>query len=92
MRVVVRYLAQVQQAAGTASEELEAIPGCTGADLLRQLSARHGDDLRALILDAAGNVQPTVLLFLDDEHVRAEQTLPLKEGAVLTVLTPMAGG
>jgi len=42
-------------------------------------------------LDACGGVQPAILLFVGDEQVGPE-TVPLRDGDVVTVLTPMAGG
>src|SRR5262249_14626967 len=91
MRVQVHYLAQARHAAGTATEELEVAPSSPVRDLLRRLSEGR-DPLRRLLLDAAGELHPAILLFHGDEQVRAGQVLHLRDGDVLTVLSPMAGG
>lgn len=91
MNVAVRYMAQLRQAAGAAAERVELDRPCTAAELLKRLAERHGRPFRDLVLDAAGDPHPAVLLFVGDEQVRAETTA-LRDGDVLTVLTPMAGG
>ena len=84
-------MAQLRQTAGAAWEQVELERPCTAAELLNHLAARHGRPFRDLVLDAAGDVRPAVLLFIGDEQVCPEATV-LRDGDVLTVLTPMAGG
>ena len=91
MKVSVRYVGQLRQAAGVASEAVEPDPPCTVADLLRRLADRHGEIFRDFVLDAGGEVRRPLLLFVGDEQVRPEETA-LRDGDVVTVLTPMAGG
>jgi molybdopterin converting factor small subunit len=91
MKIAVRYLAQLRRAAGAGGEEVELDAPCSAANLLKRLAEQHGLPFRALLLDADGNVQPAILLFVGDEQVGAE-TAPLRDGDVVTVLTPMAGG
>ena len=91
MKVAVRYMAQLRQAAGAACEEVELDRPCGAAELLTRLAERHGRPYRDLLLAAAGGVRPAVLLCVGDEQASAA-TRPLRDGDVLTVLTPMAGG
>ncbi len=91
MKVVVRYMAQLRRAAGAAAEQVEVREPCSASDLLKGLAERHGRPFRDLVLDATGAVQAAVLLFVGDDQVRSE-TAPLRDGDVVTVLTPMAGG
>ena len=91
MRVAVRYMAQLRQAAGAASEQVELDRPCSVGELLTRMADRHGGRFRDLLLDAGGGVRPAVLLFVGDEQVGPERAA-LRDGDVLTVLTPMAGG
>jgi MoaD family protein len=92
MKVAVRYLAQLRQAAGVASESVEVPGGCPLPALLSRLAERHGDSFQRLLLDGNGGVHDSILLFVGEEQVRNGTPVVLKEGDVITVLSPMAGG
>jgi molybdopterin converting factor small subunit len=91
MKITVKYLAQVKQAAGASSEVVDVARPCHVAELIAQLTERHGEPLRRLLLDDDGKVQPALLLFVGEEQVDS-QTAALADGDVVTVLAPMAGG
>ena len=92
MKVTVEYMAQMKSAAGVGSETVEVGPACTAHDLLTRLAERHGARFRDLLLDTAGTPHPSILVFVNDEQVRDGQAASLEEGAVVTLLSPMAGG
>ena len=92
MKVSVRYMAQLRTAAGTAAETVDIEAPCTAADLVAHLAARHGDALRRLLLGADGRLSPIILVFLGDSQVGPGEPLPLKDGDVITLLSPVAGG
>jgi molybdopterin converting factor small subunit len=92
MTLTIKYMAQVRHAAGTASEVIEVEDSCTVARLLRFLSERYGEPVRRFLLDAAGGPQPALLVFVGDRQERTDITAVLKEGEVVTIMTPMAGG
>ncbi len=92
MKVTVRYLAQARHAAGVASEQVELDDPCPAAELVLRAAERHGGALKALLLGADGTLQPALLLFVGDEQVGPEAECELKDGDVVTVLSPMAGG
>jgi molybdopterin converting factor small subunit len=89
MIVGVRYLAQLKQAAGRAVEQVSIDARCTVAELAGLLAERHVA-LRSSLLDAAGQVQPTLLIFVGDEQ--AEPGRLLRDGDEVTLMTPIAGG
>ena len=91
MQIAVRYMAQLRRAAGTAVETIELDKPCSAADVVKSLAKRHDRPFGDLVLDADGGVRPAVLLFVGDEQVGADAA-PLRDGDVITVLTPMAGG
>ncbi len=91
MKVAVKYVAQVRQATGRAAEALELESSCSLQELVHRLTARHGEALRRLLL-SGDTLHDSILLFVGDEQVRWETPRPLKDGDVVTVLAPMAGG
>ena len=91
MRVVVHFLAQLKQAAGVAAEQVEVSAPCPVREFLVGLAQRRGGALQNLLLAADGTLQPTVLVFVDDTQVGPED-VALHDGAVVTLLSPIAGG
>ena len=92
IRISVRYMAQLKQAAGIASEEIELPAPAPARDILLLLGDRHGAPLRNLLLGADAVPQPTLLVFVGDQQVDLSDASSLKDGEVVTLLTPIAGG
>lgn len=92
MRITVHYMAQLRRLAGVGQETLDVPAGLLIADLLLHLVQGHGDDYRQIVLDAAGQPHRSLLLFVGDDQVRCDSPRPLRDGDVVTLLTPMAGG
>jgi molybdopterin converting factor small subunit len=92
MRVTVRYMAQLRAAAGVAEESVELAGPCTASDLAARLAERHGDALRRLLLGADGRLSPVILAFVGERQVGSGEQLPLKDGDLVTLLSPIAGG
>lgn len=92
MRVSVRYMAQLRTASGVAAETLDLDGRCTAADLAAQLAARHGEALRRLLIGDDGRLSPVILVFVGDTQVWPGEESDLKDGDVVTLLSPVAGG
>jgi molybdopterin converting factor small subunit len=85
-RVGVRYFAAARAAAGVTEEQLDvplAGTGCTVGDVLEVAIGRHGAALRT-VLDRCS-------FLLDEQAVHGRGT-PIRDGQVLDVLPPFAGG
>ena len=91
MKVAVHYQAQLRTAAGRASTSVELPAGATLTDLIGKLVQEHDDGFRRILLDDAGRLRSSILLFVGDEQCRG-QARPLRDGDVVTLLAPMAGG
>jgi len=91
MKVTVHLLAQLRKAAGTERMEIEMSADTTLAELLVEL-CRITPALRPFLLDAGDRPPPSILVFLGEEQVRRLEVQKLREGDVVTLLTPMAGG
>ena len=83
MDVEVRYFAAARAAAGVETERVDVPPGTTVDVLLKTVRAAHPDAL-ARVLDRCS--------FLLDEVAVRDRDTPLRDGAVLDVLPPFAGG
>jgi molybdopterin converting factor small subunit len=92
MKVTIHYMAQLKQAAGTGTVQLEFDGGCTVSELARRLAAQHGEPFRRLVLDEKGGLQATNLFFIGDTQVQPSEAVALKDGDVVTLLSPIAGG
>jgi len=90
MNINVLYMGQIRHAAGKSSDRVTLPEPATMETLIRQLASSGTPALRRLLTDDQGNVQPALLLFVEDDQV--ERTRALRDGDVVTVLSPMAGG
>lgn len=92
MQIEVHYATQVKRAAGIRSETVTVPDGSTVRELVRQVADRHGEALHKLLLNASGDVQPGLLLFLGDAQVATGADPALTDGATLTIMSPISGG
>ncbi|MDA0563721.1 MoaD/ThiS family protein [Streptomonospora sp. S1-112] len=85
LKATIRYWAAAKEAAGTAEEP---VAGDTLAEALAQVRATHGgDDRLHRVLERSS--------FLVDEYpvgTRPHDQVQLREGSVIEVLPPFAGG
>jgi molybdopterin converting factor small subunit len=91
MMVTIQYLAQMRHAAGTTSEQVETAEGSAARHLVETLATVRGDPLRAALLTPEGTLRPSVLLFVADRQVGADD-VALHDGDEIVVLSPIAGG
>lgn len=90
MQLTVYYFAQLKRAAGVASETVVLESGATLAQLMQRLAQQHDDAFRAMVLETAGNPQRTLLYAVGDDQADLDRVL--RDGDVITILAPMAGG
>ena len=90
MQVSVEYTAQIKRAAGRAKDSVQLSDGATVQTLIESLADSAEDALKRSLVTTDGRVQPTLLVFVRDEQVRAADTL--KDGDSITLLAPISGG
>lgn len=90
MRITVRYTAQVREAAGTPSEEIELPSAATVRELVKSVAARHDERFRNIVLGADGEAHGSILLVAGGEQVRADRAL--RDGETVTIMAPISGG
>ena len=94
MRITVQYETLLKRAAGTGSEVVDVdVDGPQDVrDVILQIAGRRGDPLQSLLVDAAGEVRSSVLIFIGDGQVSLSDSRPICEGDVLTLMSPISGG
>jgi molybdopterin converting factor small subunit len=92
MQITIKYLAQLKQAAGITHETIDIELPCVPSTVLQRLSERHNDHFRRLLFDQDGKLHPAILLFVGQNQVRPDTPCIFREGDIMTILSPMAGG
>ncbi|HOX08325.1 MAG TPA: MoaD/ThiS family protein [Planctomycetota bacterium] len=92
MNIAFKYFAQVRQAAGAESEQIELPDGANLADALAGAAARHGPDFRKLVLDEFGVVRPSMLVLVNGVPAARGGLRKLAEGDEVTLLSAVSGG
>ncbi len=92
MKITLEYSTQIQQKAGKPAPTLELEAPCTIQELVKEIAAGAGPDLQAFLFDTEGNLQPTILLSINDEQVSWETPVMLQDGDSIGLLSPIAGG
>jgi molybdopterin converting factor small subunit len=90
MNIHVLYMGPLRQAAGKSGERVSISASSTMEGLVQHLATSASPPLRRLLVDEQGEMQPALLLFVEDDQVNAARTL--RDGDVVTLLSPMAGG
>ncbi len=93
MRVMVRFLGQLGQFAGAASQVCDVDVTCSVQDLLLRLGAERGGDFERLLLSEGGErVHPSILIFRGGTQVTWERPTMLSEDDEIVLSPPIAGG
>ena len=92
MIVTIQCFAQLARAAGGADHELDLDKGATVQEALRTFAEGASEETRVLLFTTAGELQPTILLFLDDEPMLFSEPATMRERSTLFIATPIAGG
>lgn len=92
MKITVEYSAQLKRIAGTGSQVVEVDSDGSIRTVIEKVAGEHGDDFRGFTLNGTGDLQPTILLCVNDEQVSWASPPPLNDGDVVSLLSPIAGG
>lgn len=92
MAVVVEFAGQIKRAAGVSTQAIETAGATSLTAIVRGIGQTHGEPLRSLLLDADGQVQKSLLVFVADRQVRGARDLDVNDGDTITLLSPISGG
>lgn len=94
MRVLVEYTGQLRTAFGRSDDRLELPDGATVSTLLLHLGERCGEQVRPHLLNASGQMQPSLLIAINGaaHSSRTAASLVVHDGDTVVLLPPIAGG
>lgn len=92
MNITIQCFAQLAHAAGASDHTLDLPEQATAQDALRAFATDTTEAARDLLFTPEGDLQPTILLFLDTEPIIWSDPAPARDGSKLFVATPIAGG
>lgn len=92
MKISFSYFAQVRQAAGAETEQLDIAAGSDLAAALALAAEKHGDAFRKLVLDDFGVVRPSMLVLVNGVPAQRGGTRQLADGDEVTLLSAVSGG
>ena len=92
MKVHVHFDSQVRRLAGRSNVSLDIDQDTTLLEVVKRVGHSGTEALRSTLLDEHDSVQPSILIFLNNELVAKDQPCILHEGAELTLTTLISGG
>ena len=92
MQVIIQYEAQARRAAGIGSETIEVADASCVSDCVRSVADTQGEELRPILVSGSGEIQPSLLIFLNDAQIVRTDDSVLSDGDTLTLMTPISGG
>jgi molybdopterin converting factor small subunit len=92
MRLTIEYWNQARTAAGRDGETIELATGALPVDVVRHLADRHGGRLRSLLLGDDAQPRPSTMVSVNGELAPCRLPRPLRDGDVVALLLPIAGG
>lgn len=94
MKVRVQYTAQLRAAVGRVEEDVELAGDGNLADLLVRLATELHREAAPFVLTAGGELQPSLLIGVNGQGVspRDAKHVQLRDGDVVTLMPPIAGG
>ena len=92
MQVTFLYFAQVRQAAGVESEQVE-LPGAAElAPSLAELAKKRGEAFHAILFDESGTLRPSLIVLVNGQPVGRGDVRALADGDQISILSAVAGG
>jgi molybdopterin converting factor small subunit len=91
MRVLIEYYGPAREAAGTGREELTFSDPTTALILIERHARQVGGPLESLLLHE-GRLSKSLLIAVDDVQATADNPIPLRDGATISVIPPVSGG
>ena len=92
MQLKIRYETLLKRAAGVARQSIDVAETQDVRDIVGELASQANNKVRSMLVDAAGNMQPSLLIFANDCQVNASDSCPLSDGDEITLMSPISGG
>jgi len=92
MTVRLHYANRFASAVGSNREELEIDGPVRIVELLQRLAHRHGDAFRQVAFANDGELQPALMICVNDEHLLDPSDYFLRDGDEVMILSAISGG
>ena len=92
MMLNVKYFGQLRQMTGAENEECHLPDGATLAEAIADRGEAYGDGFRAIVLDRAGAVRPSLMVVVNGAAVDRADPPALRDGDEVFLLPAIAGG
>jgi MoaD family protein len=94
MEVTVHYFTLLRSVTGTREEKMDVKEGSTVEDLLKTLSAKYGKEFERYIFSGREYRGLKLLFFVDGRSIEGSDGFKtkLKNGNILAIMPPIAGG
>ena len=89
MQVTIEFSSQLKRAAGQRDIKINVPAGATVSDAAQTI-AENIPATKPFLLNDAGQMQPSLILFNGDDQITPE--FPLQDGVHILILTPISGG
>lgn len=92
MKIEVNFTAQLKKEAGCAMDLIELEDGKLLMELVQILRRRYSEGFDKILFEDNQEYRPSSLLVLNGMQVLPSEVTPLKDGDVVTIMSPIAGG
>ena len=92
MKVTIKLWGQLRNVAKQDSLSLEVLSEVTLSQVLQQIANESIPELRSILLNDEGACRQSTLIFIDDNQVSLGDGIPVADGTVITLMSPIAGG
>ena len=92
MNITIEFYGQLRHLADTDSVSLDVEAGTSIPELVTALAKDRCDIFKSILFDPSGALLSSALILMGDEPVDRSPWPTLKDGDVMTLLPPLAGG
>jgi len=94
MKVAIQFEAQLRQVAGTGNVDIDVPEGINLLSALKQIASSSNEGLRERLLTEEGELQASVLVFVNDQPVPSQSAdvHGLNADDTILLLPPISGG
>ena len=94
MKVAIQFEAQLRQVAGTGNVDIDVPEGINLLSALKQIASSSNEGLRERLLTEEGELQASVLVFVNDQPVPSQSAdvYGLNADDTILLLPPISGG
>jgi MoaD family protein len=89
--ITLKLFASLRDAVGQKEVEI-AKDSATLKEVLDYLSQTYGEKVKDYLFDSEGNIWQSVMLLVNDQPLDRDPAVALKDGDIVSILLPTAGG